>query len=648
MKITLVFPPLSTLSGYPPCSLSALSSILRKNEIEAEPHDLNVEFFNYLMKNWGALSEEMGRSLHDRLQGKVQTNLSERMLIYYIQIIIPLIDKYMGEKSSMILHRYLDELINAYIFDDLLQRKNDYHHLRAPLDEVVKSVRANGNNRLIDDFIARYAWEDSDMVGFSLISEQQFPYALLFAQKIRERSPRTKFIMGGPYLTEMVDTLVRDRTIFDQFDYLVVHEGESALINIIEHERYGAPLVNPNVIAPSNIDAPKRPHYIEDIEAYGEQEFTGIDLAQYASFSDRGLPIYSSKGCTWCKCSFCSHDQVKNYREMSIPHFIEKMARIIEDTGVTHFQLCDEDVRPSRLEELVNELAERGLTIDWSIQTRFYADLSKELLRSLFTSGCRTIEFGLESGSLSILKRINKGISLNTVKRILADCEDVGIHAILNCMVGFPFETEEDAEELITLIDEVHGTLPKLVFLCNTQLVKIYKNSDFGKNPAKYGIGGIKGYELSPIMDWDHPEWIGSFTAKHRDHLLFSQKWSNVYDHSYGRTNNGPPALDDPIVTISDGWTYLRRDGQRPSYGLTPDDNNYLIQVSLNKLRLFRINDTMSDLLDIIHNDKPRLSAMKVRFLEEHSDFGTDDVTTVLFNGILALNEKGAISFHEC
>ena len=82
-------------------------------------------------------------------------------------------------------------------------------------------------------------------------------------------------------------------------------------------------------------------------------------------------------------------------------------------------------------------------SLDWFVQTRVYPRLDKDLLGMLARSGFSTIEFGLESADQRTLKIVKKGISLQAVRRILSDCEEVGIKVILNFMIGFPWETEE-------------------------------------------------------------------------------------------------------------------------------------------------------------------------------------------------------------
>jgi radical SAM superfamily enzyme YgiQ (UPF0313 family) len=638
---------MSTISGYPPGGLSALSSFMKSKGIETKLYDLNIELFHQLIDDWETNSRTIGESMADRITGTMQTKLRRDELSYFLRVIIPLIDRYRGEKRSPILHRYLEELLNVFLFDDLLMRKNEHCHLRASLSEVLDVVQVRKEDPTLNRLLDRHPWGDSDLVGFSLISEQQFPYTILIAQMIRERSPGAKFILGGPYITEMAGQLMHDPRLFDYIDYIVVNEGETALLGIIKHERDDFPLTDPNVICRTTADGP-RPHiHLEDVRVFDEQCFTEFDLSLYECFPERGLPVYSSKGCTWCRCAFCSHDQIMNYREMEVPRFVDKVSKLVEQTSITRIQLSDEDVRPDRLRDMADELNRRSMNIEWSIQTRFYPTLSGELLKKLLASGCRTIEFGLESASLGTLKRIDKGISLKTVRRVLADCEAAGMSVILNCMVGFPFETEEDAEELVRFVDDMRKELPELAFMCNTQLVKVYKNSDFGRRPQDFGIGEIRGYDLSPIMDWDRPHWIDAFITKQEGHLLFTQKWARPSTRTPIAPGNEPGAMNDPVITLTDDWAFIRKEEGGAWEGSEMGTMDELVRVGVNRLQVYGTSDTMSELVGIICREEPKLSELKEMFFAAYPDHDPDEKTRILYDGIMALNEKGAISFHE-
>jgi radical SAM superfamily enzyme YgiQ (UPF0313 family) len=60
------------------------------------------------------------------------------------------------------------------------------------------------------------------------------------------------------------------------------------------------------------------------------------------------------------------------------------------------------------------------------------------------SAGCRTIWFGVESGSPHILEKLNKRISLQQVVQAFKLCREEGIQISSSFMLGIPGETVND------------------------------------------------------------------------------------------------------------------------------------------------------------------------------------------------------------
>lgn len=95
--------------------------------------------------------------------------------------------------------------------------------------------------------------------------------------------------------------------------------------------------------------------------------------------------------------------------------------------------------------EVCELIKKHSLNIEWVCDTR--VDLiSRELLRVMMASGCRTIWFGIESGSPRILDKLNKGITLKQASNAVKLCREEGIKVACSFMLGFPGETMEDMD----------------------------------------------------------------------------------------------------------------------------------------------------------------------------------------------------------
>ena len=60
------------------------------------------------------------------------------------------------------------------------------------------------------------------------------------------------------------------------------------------------------------------------------------------------------------------------------------------------------------------------------------------------SAGCRTIWFGVESGSPEILKRINKGVTSQQVVKAFKLCKEEGIRTACSFVLGIPGEIVND------------------------------------------------------------------------------------------------------------------------------------------------------------------------------------------------------------
>jgi radical SAM superfamily enzyme YgiQ (UPF0313 family) len=86
------------------------------------------------------------------------------------------------------------------------------------------------------------------------------------------------------------------------------------------------------------------------------------------------------------------------------------------------------------------------LDVEWVCDTR--ADLlSKDLLVKMKSAGCKTIWFGVESGSPRVIDIINKGISKEQTLKAFKLCREAGIQVACSFMIGIPGETVKDMEE---------------------------------------------------------------------------------------------------------------------------------------------------------------------------------------------------------
>jgi radical SAM superfamily enzyme YgiQ (UPF0313 family) len=291
-----------------------------------------------------------------------------------------------------------------------------------------------------------------DLVGIHLKTLHAQPaYAL--AATLAERWP---LVAGGPHAT-----VCPDEPLARGFRYVVSGEGELALpalaaaldgrgalddIAGLSWRERGLVRRNPSRFL-SDLDALAPPMSALDL----------FDPGWYrAGPSGGALPpagLLSSRGCP-AACTFCSNNVTgRRFRYRSAASVADEVALLRRQFGLHAFSFFDDSfaVGHRRVAELCDALAAVG-PVTWSC-TAHPAHLDPPTLRAMKRAGCRGIDIGMESGDPGMLVRIGKGVTVERVLDVLAWCKELGLHAIVNLMFGWPDETDAELEATLAFLD---------------------------------------------------------------------------------------------------------------------------------------------------------------------------------------------------
>ena len=108
------------------------------------------------------------------------------------------------------------------------------------------------------------------------------------------------------------------------------------------------------------------------------------------------------------------------------------------------------------MHEICDGILAEGLELEWQCETAAKT-LDRPLPEKMVMAGCTHISLGVESGNMEIQKKHcgNKLKDLDQAHEVFRACRDVGIETRAFCMIGFPEETPEMAEETIELVDSL-------------------------------------------------------------------------------------------------------------------------------------------------------------------------------------------------
>jgi radical SAM superfamily enzyme YgiQ (UPF0313 family) len=193
------------------------------------------------------------------------------------------------------------------------------------------------------------------------------------------------------------------------------------------------------------------------------------------------LPFTLKHGCSWGRCRFCALSKGWNsgYLERSAKAVVEELEILIDRYDPKVLVCKDHTLNGRNLVEFCGYF--KGFKKPWCGESR--ADLSGKKIEALRRAGCRLIYFGLESGSDTTLRRINKGITSKQMSDFIKRLHSNGILPAPSIIVGAPGERRVDFEKKIQFLVDHRGFLD----VVNVYPFTISPVSEFGsqkKQPA--------------------------------------------------------------------------------------------------------------------------------------------------------------------
>ncbi|MBF6570616.1 MAG: B12-binding domain-containing radical SAM protein [Candidatus Binataceae bacterium] len=290
------------------------------------------------------------------------------------------------------------------------------------------------------------------LVGLSFLSTTSYPYAKILARQIRAVDPAVKLAFGGVFATLNADLVKRQ---CPEVDFVCRGDGEQLILDLLERlddpgsvpgltwNRDGGVVSNVNPLPERNLDQWPFP----DRESL-ELEFVEsmpLDVPAVLSM-DRFTTMQTSRGCPW-PCVFCDipiFNQGK-WRSRSPEHVLAEF-ELLQKQGYGAVYFVDDHflLQPKRIETICKGINDRGITVQWGCEGRVDS-VAQHLFPAMAKAHCRTLMFGIESGSQKVLDRLKKDQTLEQIETAVANAKRSGIEIVHGFfVVGNPDETVED------------------------------------------------------------------------------------------------------------------------------------------------------------------------------------------------------------
>jgi len=297
---------------------------------------------------------------------------------------------------------------------------------------------------------------------------------------VKEEIPGVKVVLTGDHVTAMPEESMKNSKVDviatgGDWDFLVLN-----IANSYNHkEKLEAGIwYRKQVSQSASKQISKNAHKLTSLRAY-ELKNTGHfllnhdldelpmidrDLTKWKLYAYKngnykvtpGTYTYSARDCWWGQCAFCSWTTLypgKDYRRHSVKRMLDEIGMLIEKYHVREI-MDDAGTFPIGpwLRQFCEGMIERGynkkIRLDCNMRLK---GLNQEEYNLMRKAGFRFILYGLESANQKTLDRINKNLKVAEIEKGVRMAKKAGLDPHITTMMGYPWETMEDAKRTIAL-----------------------------------------------------------------------------------------------------------------------------------------------------------------------------------------------------
>ncbi len=532
MKTLFTIPP-QWYPMNPYLSAAQLIGQFRAQGLEAEARDLNIEFFNDILKKEKVLEaySEAERFFNEFLPEVQQNGYCEEKFGEYPRELRTRLLRFVAVsdflKSGTDVNAVAENIEDAVAVMKDKERFYDPEQLFRAKDMMKDALKIISlpympSRIMLDNFIANpvytYNYDDiklqvydeslnmfasyfdkkikaedfSDysIIGISIFDLSQVIPGLTLARFLKERT-NAHITLGGNYIYKIRDALKTMPEFFEVFcDSVQLGDGEIAAVRHAELIRDNRPLSEGYSLMYKDENGEIRvtgTAPLLNMDKLAPPCFDGYDFSQYFS-ADTVLPVQLSKSCYWAKCTFCDfYTGQQCFDIKSVEAAADEIAHLTEKYGIRRFIFVDEAVPPKYYDRLADEILRRGLEVYFYSFARMEKAFTREVLQKLYKAGARMFSWGYEAESERIMKLLNKGIDCSYRKTLLTYAMEAGLWNHCTFLLGYPGETPEETEatkEVIRNRELIHSCTPSN-FALKKNAILINETEDAGINKIR-------------------------------------------------------------------------------------------------------------------------------------------------------------------
>jgi hypothetical protein len=294
--------------------------------------------------------------------------------------------------------------------------------------------------------------EQPDLIALLLVHPEQRVGAPVLAHLLRQAGYAGQIVLFGALedvlsVEDLAPDLLGQHDLWHLVDAVVLGDAEAAIDALACGTR--GPI--PNVLRAGDSELPTRTR--ADLNALALPDFSGFQPAIYP-FPTPVVDIRVGRGCPWARCAFCAiQAHQPGWRTQSMARVVQTMAIAHQQLGCTWFRIRDDLLTPTQLRDMGQATSALAFKPRWTARARFSPQLSASVLEQAAAGGLMELWLGLESAVPRVRQSMDKGVRQDTVLRVLNDCAAAGIRVRALCLLGFPGETQQEAEQTLLFLD---------------------------------------------------------------------------------------------------------------------------------------------------------------------------------------------------
>ncbi len=323
----------------------------------------------------------------------------------------------------------------------------------------------------IEEIIRAYG---PDIVGVNNLFTKQRENAHKIYEITKKIDKNIITVAGGAHPSVMPDLVLSDSNV----DYVVIGEGEWTIIELVrllEGKTDISALDGVGYRENGEIKIIPKTRFIENLDTLpfparhllSMEKYFGLKSSHGDRRKKRFSPVISSRGCP-AKCTFCSAYSVwgREFRFRSPENVIKELKHLKIEYGIEEIMFEDDNLtlNSKRAEAIFDGMIKERLNLEWDTPNGIAAwTLNENLLDKMKKSGCRNLNFAIESGSQYVLDNIiKKPLNLKKVKPLVKYAQNIGLNVGIFLVVGMPYETEEQIWDSFRLAEELEVFTPHI------------------------------------------------------------------------------------------------------------------------------------------------------------------------------------------